>query len=179
MAHATLIKRGAYHDSVTLLNLARALRGRPGVRDVAVVMGTPANRDLLAVVDADSAAIAGEAAASVDARLAERGARRDDRPGGWPRTIDSAVRRMPETNLALISVPGNFAAREARRALHAGLHVMLFSDNVSLEDEVALKRLAIDRGLLLMGPDCGTAYIGGVPLGFANVVPRGRIGIVA
>jgi len=198
MAHATLIKRGAYHDSVTLLNLARALRGRPGVREVAVVMGTPANRDLLAqaslltaeaaastandlvvVVDADSAAIAGEAAASVDARLAERGARRDDRPGGWPRTIDSAVRRMPETNLALISVPGAFAAREARRALHAGLHVMLFSDNVSLEDEVALKRLAIDRGLLLMGPDCGTAYIGGVPLGFANVVPRGRIGIVA
>jgi FdrA protein len=198
MAHATLIKRGAYHDSVVLLNLARALRGRPGVREVAVVMGTPANRDLLAqadlltaeaaaatandlvvVVDADSAVIATDAAASVDARLAERGARRDDRGGGPPRTIGAAVRRMPEANLALISVPGPFAAREAWRALRAGLHVMLFSDNVSLEDELALKRLAIDRGLLLMGPDCGTAYIGGVPLGFANVVPRGRIGFVA
>jgi FdrA protein len=86
---------------------------------------------------------------------------------------------MPEANLALISVPGAFAAAEARRALRAGLHVMLFSDNVSLEDEVALKRLAGDRGLLLMGPDCGTALIAGVPLGFANVVPRGPIGIVA
>jgi succinyl-CoA synthetase alpha subunit len=198
MAYATLIKRGAYHDSVTLLNLARALRGRPGVREVGVVMGTPANRDLLAqaslltaeaaaattndlvvVVDADSAAIAGEAAASVESRLAERVSRRDDRRGGRPRTIGAAIRRMPEANLALISVPGAFAAAEARRALHADLHVMLFSDNVSLEDEVALKRLAIERGLLLMGPDCGTAYVGGVPLGFANVVPRGRIGIVA
>jgi FdrA protein len=198
MAYATLIKRGAYHDSVTLLNLARALRGRPGVREVSVVMGTPANRDLLAqaslltteaatatandlvvVVDADSATIAREAADSVESRLAERGARRDDRRGGPPRTIASAIRRMPEANLALISVPGAFAATEARRALHAGLHVMLFSDNVDVEDEVALKRLAIERGLLLMGPDCGTAYVGGIPLGFANVVPRGRIGVVA
>jgi FdrA protein len=198
MAQATLVKRGAYHDSVTLLNLARMLRGRPGVREVAVVMGTPANRDLLAqaslltdeaaaatandlvvVVDADSMAIAGEAAASVETQLAERVARGDDRRGGRPRTLASALGRMPEANLALISVPGAFAAAEARRALRAGLHVMLFSDNVSLEDELALKRLALDRGLLLMGPDCGTALIAGVPLGFANVVSRGPIGIVA
>ena len=198
MAHATLVKRGAYHDSVTLLNLARAVRGRPGVREVAVVMGTPANRDLLAqaslltaeaaaatandlvvVVDADSVAIASEAAASVETRLAERVARHDDRRGGRPRTIASALGGMPEANLALISVPGAFAATEARRALRAGLHVMLFSDNVSLEDELALKRLAVDRGLLLMGPDCGTALIAGVPLGFANAVARGPIGIVA
>jgi FdrA protein len=198
MALATLVRRGSYHDSVTLLNLARALRVWPSVREVAVVMGTPANRDLLAraslltaeaatatandlvvVVDADSAAIAEDAAASVESRLVERALRRGDRRGGRPRTVASAARRMPEANLALISVPGAFAALEARRALRAGLHVMLFSDNVSLDDELALKRLAIERDLLLMGPDCGTAYVAGVPLGFANVVPRGPVGIVA
>src|SRR5207247_10842988 len=95
-----------------------------------------------------------------------------------PRTLHSGRRRLAGASLALISVPGAWAAAEARRALGLGLHVMLFSDNVSVEDEVALKRLARDKGLLLMGPDCGTAYLGGVPLGFANVVPRGRIGLV-
>ena len=81
---------------------------------------------------------------------------------------------MPEANLALISVPGAFAAVEARAALSAGLNVILFSDNVSLADEIALKRQATARGLLLMGPDCGTAYVADVPLGFANAVPPGR-----
>ena len=80
--------------------------------------------------------------------------------------------------MALISVPGEYAALEARQALLAGLHVFLFSDNVPLADEVALKRLAAERGLLVMGPDCGTALIGGAPLGFANAVRRGPIGVV-
>ncbi len=96
-----------------------------------------------------------------------------------PRSIDSARRRLPGANLALISVPGAFAAAEALKALKLGMHAMLFSDNVSLGDEVRLKRLAADKGLLLMGPDCGTAYLNGVPLGFANAVPRGRVGVVA
>ncbi len=150
MAQATLVKRGAYHDSVALLTLARALRARSGVREAAVVMGTPANRDLLAqaglltdeagtaspndlvvVVEAETPAVAQAAAASVEPRLAR------------------------SANLALISVPGAFAAAEARCALAAGLNVMLWSDNVSLRDEVALKRDALEPGLLLMGPDCG------------------------
>ncbi len=85
---------------------------------------------------------------------------------------------MPDANLALISVPGDFAPAEARKALALGLHVMIFSDNVSIEEEAALKREARERGLLVMGPDCGTAIIGGMPLAFANVVPRGDIGII-
>src|SRR5207237_4966074 len=84
----------------------------------------------------------------------------------------------PEANLALISVPGRYAASEARQALADGLHVFLFSDNVSIEDEVDLKRFARAHNLLLMGPDCGTAILNGVGLGFANVVRRGRIGLV-
>jgi FdrA protein len=95
------------------------------------------------------------------------------------RSLAGAIELLPQANLALISVPGEFAAYEARRALERGLHVLLFSDNVSLEDEAALKRLAGERKLLLMGPDCGTALIAGTPLAFANAVPRGDIGIVS
>jgi succinyl-CoA synthetase alpha subunit len=89
------------------------------------------------------------------------------------------VERAPEANLALISVPGDYAAAEARKALALGLHVMLFYDNVGVEDERAIKEFARERGLLVMGPDCGTAIVNGVPLGFANVVRRGDIGLVA
>jgi FdrA protein len=104
-------------------------------------------------------------------------------PGGpaaaeAPRTIRAALRELPDANLALISVPGDFAVAEARKALDLGLHAMIFSDNVPIADEAALKREARQRGLLVMGPDCGTAIIAGVPLAFANVVPRGDIGII-
>ena len=198
MAQATVVKRGAYHDSVALLRLARALRTRPGVREAAVVMGTPANRDLLAdagllteearaaspndlvvVIEAETADGAAAAASAAEPLLARGG--RDTARGARsrPRTLAGAARRTPDANLALISVPGTFAAAEAHTALTAGLNVMLFSDNVSLRDEIALKHRAIDGGLLLMGPDCGTAYVAGVPLGFANAVPRGDVGIVA
>ena len=85
---------------------------------------------------------------------------------------------MPAANLALISTPGDYAAAEAMKALRLGLNVMLFSDNVPVEDEIALKRYARAHDLIVMGPDCGTAIIGGIPLGFANAVRRGDIGVV-
>ena len=198
MNTATLVKRSAYHDSVALLELARELRGLPGVDEAAALMATPANRELLAgvgllgdeaagagpndlvvAVRAGSRAVAEAACARAEAVLAARRQRREGAGRILPRTLDRAWRRLPDANLALISVPGPFAAAEARRALHRGLHVMLFSDNVPLADEVELKQLARRRGLLLMGPDCGTAYLAGVPLGFANAVPRGRVGVVA
>jgi len=92
--------------------------------------------------------------------------------------LHAATAALPDANLALISVPGDFAAAEARKAIRCGLHVMIFSDNVSIEDERALKEEARERGLLVMGPDCGTAIVGGVPLAFANVVPPGNFGII-
>ena len=125
---------------------------------------------------ADSEAAASTALARAESLLTERRQRVETAGRRLPRTLDSARQLLQGANLALISVPGPFAAAEARKALTRGLHVMLFSDNVTLEDEIALKRLAVERGLLLMGPDCGTAYLNGVPLGFANVVPRGRVG---
>jgi FdrA protein len=199
MTTFTLVARSAYRDSVALLALARALRTGAGVSEVAALMATEANKalmaqsglltpegaaagpnDLVVVVRATSAPEAEHALARAAELLAASGRPRGEGVArALPRTLDSARRRLEDANLALISVPGAFAAAEALKALRAGLHVMLFSDNVGLDDEVALKRLAASKNLLLMGPDCGTAYLGGVPLGFANAVPRGRVGIVA
>ena len=195
----TLVSKSSYRDSVALLTLARTVRASPGVREVAALMATDANKalmsqsalltpeagaagpnDLVVVVRAMSAAEAERAVAQAAELLAASGGRRGAAEGrARPRTLESARRRLAGANVALISVPGAFAAAEALKALRAGLHVMLFSDNVPVDDEVSLKRLAVEKGLLLMGPDCGTAHLNGVPLGFANAVPRGRIGIVA
>jgi FdrA protein len=197
------VHRSVYRDSIALMRLAETLRGRAGVREAAALMGTPANHelleqaglataetraagpvDLVLAVEAEVAAEATRALAAAQQLLADGERSPGAAPGAGeprsrPRTIESARDRLPAANLAAISVPGAYAAREARRALRAGLHVFLFSDNVPLAEEVALKRLAADRRLLCMGPDCGTAYLGGVGLGFANVVPQGRVGVVA
>jgi FdrA protein len=187
-----------YRDSVVLMRVADEVRRRPGVLEAALFMGTPANlvlleqaglleshgrearpEDLVVAVAADSEEIAAAALAAAQELLLARRRAGDGPRRPRPRTLASAIQALPGANLAAISVPGPFAAREAMRALRSGLHVFLFSDNVPLADEVALKREARRRGLLCMGPDCGTAYVDGVGLGFSNVVDRGRIGCVA
>src|SRR5258706_1590554 len=188
-------RAGTYYDSVVLMQLQRGLLELSGVLDAGVVMATQANRDLLAsnnplpdsitakpddllidlkAVSEDSAV---HAIGKVDELLARRkstSVSQDFRP----RSLSSAVKQLPEANWALISVPGRYAAGVAREALDLGKHVFLYSDNVSLEDEIALKKTAREKGLLVMGPDCGTAIINGVGLGFANRVRRGSIGVV-
>jgi succinyl-CoA synthetase alpha subunit len=190
------VRHSVYHDSVTLMRLTHDMEAVAGVRRAAVMMGTPPNRALLAragllaadgeaagpadlviAVVADSAAAA-EAACTAAERALARGAAPTIVGPARPRTLAGGQRALPDATLALISVPGVYAGAEARRALDAGLHVMLFSDNVSVETEIELKQMARARGLFLMGPDCGTAIVAGVPLGFANAVPRGRIGLV-
>src|SRR5262249_51406346 len=99
--------------------------------------------------------------------------------GPKPKTIAAALGQLPDANLALVSVAGRYAAGVAAEALNSGLHVFLFSDNVSVQDETALKKLATDKGLLMMGPDAGTAIVNHVALGFANAVPAGPVGVVA
>ena len=189
------IRRGAYYDSVVLMQLQRGLLGLTGVVDAGVVMATQANRELLAsnnllpdsvtanaddlliVVKAESDSSAADAIGKVDELLARRKSStvsEDFRP----RSLSGAVKQLPEANWVLISVPGRYAARVARDALDLGKHVFLYSDNVSLEDEVALKMSAREKGLLVMGPDCGTAIINGTGLGFANRIRRGTIGVV-
>lgn len=191
------LRKGFYLDSVALMRLSRDIAGLDGVEEAALMMGTPANKQIL--TDAGLLGEGGASAAGNDLILAVRA--RDQAsasaaldqavrlleqpttaaPGeaDWrPRSLRGAVQAMPEANLALISVPGDFAAAEARKALRRGLHVMIFSDNVPLAAERALKVEARDLGRLVMGPDCGTAIINGVPLAFANRVPRGDIGII-
>jgi FdrA protein len=198
MLHAVLIK-GMFQDSVTLMLLSRDLSATAGVNRVSVMMGTPANKavfretglwheafaaatpnDLCVVVDSDSgdALIAGTMAAQVKERLAEFA--RGGRKAGYPvaRSWRRARALLPEANVALISIAGHYAFEPARQALVDGCHVMIFSDNVSLEQELELKTLARARGLLVMGPDCGTAIIDGAPLAFANRIPAGPIAVI-
>lgn len=189
-----IIRKDSYYDSVLLMRISRELKALPGVDDAVVAMGTPQNKTLLcssgyAAGDIDSAgpndlliAVKSATVSPIDIEAAVerllKPAAEEEAGAQRPRSLAMALQATPEANFVLISVPGLYAAREARRALGHGLHVMLFSDNVSIEDEVTLKNQALRSGLLMMGPDCGTAIINGKPLGFANVVHRGSIGIV-
>lgn len=191
------VRHGFYLDSVALMRLSREIAGVAGVTEAALMMATPANRqildeagllaqagaaarvnDLVIAVRAESAAAARDALAQALHRLETPREAAGPTRARRPRSLRAALEVLPRANLALISVPGEFAAAEAHKALRRGLHVMIFSDNVALEDERALKQAARERGLLVMGPDCGTAILNGVPLAFANAVPRGDIGIV-
>lgn len=190
------IRAGAYADSVALLQVSRDVAATPGVAAAQVAMATELNvevlqgmgftlpdaspNDMVVALRLDDEDALAAALAAVDAALAA--ARKGSSEGGEvtapPRTTGSALRRAGG-GLALVSVPGASALVEAMDALDAGSDVMIFSDNVPVEQELAMKRIARDRGLLVMGPDCGTAVVGGVGLGFANTVAPGRVGIVA
>ncbi|HEU5002001.1 MAG TPA: protein FdrA [Actinomycetota bacterium] len=189
-----------YVDSVLLMGATRAMGAAAGVEWSAAVMGTPANREDLAAAGFAAAAGVGAARAN-DLVLAVRAATGEEAEAALgagyaalgaagragraateetrPADLDAALAALGEANVAIVSVPGPFAALEAHKALSAGLHVLLFSDNVPLADEVELKSRAAGLGLLVMGPGAGTAMLGGTGLGFANAVRPGRVGVVA
>lgn len=188
------IRPGAYYDSVVLMQLQRALVDLKGVLDAGVVMGTATNLDLMAdsdllpdeavsakpddlviVVQAEDEDAAVSALKQVDDLISRRQGTASE---FQPRSLESAAKMLPEAQWVLVSVPGRYAAGVARKALDLGRNVFLYSDNVSLEDEVELKQTALEKGLLVMGPDCGTAIINGIGLGFANHVKRGKVGLV-
>ncbi|HKL12108.1 MAG TPA: acyl-CoA synthetase FdrA [Halanaerobiales bacterium] len=197
MAKKALVKEGTYFDSVTLMSISKDIKGFDGVNEATIVMGTDANKeilntagllvpeaeaakpnDLVIVIDGEEEVL-DEAIEKTNEMLAEQKASSDEEEEYNPGSLDGALDAQPDSNLVIISVPGEYAAREARKALKRGLHVMLFSDNVPVEDEIELKEMATEKGLLLMGPDCGTSIINGAPLAFSNVVSRGPVGIVA
>ena len=182
------------------MRVAERLLALPGVRRATLVMASPANReilaeaglldaaaaraqpsDLLIVIDAQTSELAQAALVQAEQSLTGNIAVGAEAPRGEPapRSLGMALSRTDGARLAQISVPGPYAAAEALKAIKAGLHVFLFSDNVPIAQERAIKQAAQAKRLLVMGPDCGTAIIGGVPLGFANVVRRGPIGLVA
>jgi FdrA protein len=193
MALRCAVRPGAYFDSVVLMRIAAELESRPGVEASSLVMATPANKavlggaglldaaaeragpnDLVIALRAGDDAL-DDAIAAADAALHELSTPSAG-SGDAPRRPRSLA--QVDADLALISTPGPYAAAEAHKALRRGMSVFLFSDNVALEHEVRLKREARERGLIVMGPDCGTAIVGGVPLGFANDVRAGDIGLI-
>ena len=199
--HSTaFIHANLYKDSVALMRVAQQLLALPDVVNASLQMGNPANKeilqeaglltaavqnagpsDIMVVVQARTADACAAAVAQARSNLAgqENPVAGAAQEAMAPRTISMGLARLANANLAQISVPGAYAAAEALKAVKAGLNVFMFSDNVPLEQEIALKQEAVKRGVLVMGPDCGTAILNGVPLGFANNVRRGSIGLVA
>lgn len=192
------LKQNTYVDSVTLMRISTAANDIEGVKQAQIAMGTQMNKAVLK--DAGLFSTELEAATNADLMIAilteenidvsslfehieglfvRKAVQCNEEKECHYHTLVAANENIPESNLVIISVNGIYAVREARRALSLNKHVMLFSDNIAIEDELSLKQLAHEKGLLLMGPDCGTAIINGVGLGFANNVRRGNIGIVA
>lgn len=188
--------RNLYQDSVSLMQISAQLSTLPGIQQASVIMGTPTNLEqlndagfghmieagpndlVIAVMGEDTQCT--EALTLAEQRLTSKPEEGNSDGVKTPElvSIEMALEKEPAANLALISVPGDYAAAEAIKALNLGMNVMMFSDNVSIVQEKSIKMLARERNLLVMGPDCGTAIINGIPLGFANVVKRGAIGVV-
>jgi FdrA protein len=196
MAIAGVVKKNHYQDSLKLMQLSRKLSALPGIRKAAAIMATEANlkmlreagliggapdganaNDLIVAVDAESESKAREAIDMLDSLITPA----SQRAGASEpvKSMDAALSVFPGANIALISVPGEYAKLECSKAIEKGLHTFLFSDNVTIEEEIEIKRRASGRGLLVMGPGCGTAIINGTGLGFANVIERGPIGVIA
>ncbi|HYM30996.1 MAG TPA: acyl-CoA synthetase FdrA [Candidatus Cybelea sp.] len=197
MPSVTKVFRNFYRDSVSLMQLSARLAKLPGLSQASAVMASENNLALLreagqlaGAVDAGPndllIVLTGDDAPTLEAAMTEAEAALYEKPrsgGGGvrqepPRSLEMGLAALPAASLALISTPGDYAAAEAMKALRLGLNVLLFSDNVAIADEIELKRYAESRDLIVMGPDCGTAIINGIPLGFANVVRRGAIGVV-
>ncbi|MEO8922063.1 MAG: acyl-CoA synthetase FdrA [Caldimonas sp.] len=193
-----VVRKGSYFDSVSLMSLSTKANQLEGITQAVVAMGTEMNKgvlrnvglfvpeidragsgDLLIVVAAPTEARCDTAVIEIEALFEQRQSKARGAGDARYATLESAVRHVPQANLVIISVPGEHAAREARKAIESDLHVMLFSDNMSIDDEISLKQVAHANGLLVMGPDCGTAILGGIGLCFANKVRRGDVGIVA
>lgn len=192
------IINGEYFDSVTLMLASGELKKMEGVEESSVVMGTHENKsiletsgllisefknatdnDLLVCVKASSESIADAVLGNIKSLFKKIRNKSESTEDYAPKSFEGALKQMPDANISLISVAGKYAFREAMKALKSGLHVMIFSDNVTIEEELELKQFALSSKLLVMGPDCGTAIINGAPLAFANKVNRGNVGIVA
>lgn len=194
MTRKLIVRQNNYRDSVQLMRISRELRKLDGVSQAVVAMGTDTNKDILVeiglmspdgeaatrhdmiiAIEAESDAVIAAALDELEALFRHRAAAADETA---PSTLAEALAALPDANLCTISLPGEYAYDEARRALEAGLHVFIYSDNVPLEQDRMLKEFADSKGLLCMGPDCGVVNLNGIALGTASVAGRGPIGIV-
>jgi succinyl-CoA synthetase alpha subunit len=193
----TVIKKNSYQDSINLMLLTNSINTLAGITKCSIMMGTDANKDILKnsdlltaeaeraapsdmiiVVETADEKIVENVLEETENFLNDLAVKRKKNNPDSVTSIEAALEELPEANLALFSIPGEYAAEEIEKAIDQGLHVFSFTDNISLEDEVRLKKKAHEKGLLLMGPDCGTGIISSIPVAFTNVVRPGNIGIV-
>jgi FdrA protein len=193
----TIIRKGSYQDSVVLMLLTNKISAMQGIHKVSIMMATPANKDLFKVggletpelmeaqsndmaivVDVESEELIGQVLKEAEEFLNNQSKGSAGTEEKVVSSWEQAIKRMPDANLAVLSIPGMYAAAEADRALDENLNVFIFSDNVSKKDEIYLKQKAHEKGLLVMGPDCGTGIIKGVPIAFTNHVRMGKIGVI-
>ncbi|MDT2598162.1 acyl-CoA synthetase FdrA [Enterococcus hulanensis] len=195
----TIIQKNSYQDSIVLMLLTNRLNTLTGVTKASVMMGTPANKDIfktgglytseleeassndMAIVleiDGKDEQLIQDVLNTIDEFLAEQSKGGSDKGTETVKTWDKALELGEDAHVVIFSIPGTHAALEIEHALNEGKHVFCFSDNVALEDEVRLKQMAHEKGLLLMGPDCGTGIINGIPVAFTNAVRKGSIGVV-
>ena len=194
----TVVKKGSYHDSVVLMLLTNKISAIEGVKKVSIMMATPANKDIfkqsgldteelmeatandmVVVADVDDDSLLDTIMEQTEEFFRQQSSESSEKKGAESvKSWDKALQKLPDANLAVISIPGAYAALEADRALDEGMNVFMFSDNVTLEDEVKLKKKAHEKGLAVMGPDCGTGIIQSVPIAFTNNVAPGSIGII-
>jgi len=195
MAIVSIIKKNHYQDSMKLMQISQKLGALEGVRQASAIMATKANllmlkeaelieeipesagaNDLIVAVQAKSAEIGNEAILKLDSLLMPSVGTTSSVKY---KSFEEASSALPGANVAVVSVPGEYAKLEVAKAITKGLHTFLFSDNLSIEEEVELKERAREKGLLVMGPGCGTAIINGIGLGFSNVIRSGPIGVIA
>lgn len=193
----TKIQKGNYQDSINLMLLSAELNNLEGVTQAQVMMATDANKDIFKgaglfteeleaagandmaiVVDAQEESVLDHVLEKVDSFLNDLSSKKNTDQKISVDNWEDALEALPDANLALVSIPGEYAAFEIEKALDKGLHVFSFSDNIPIEEEVRLKKKAHEKGLLLMGPDCGTGVISSIPMAFTNVINPGNIGIV-
>lgn len=193
----TIINKNTYQDSVVLMLLTNKISTIEGVNKVSIMMGTPANKEIFAnsglgtkeldkatandiviVIDAENEIIVENVLAEMEEFLTSQSKTKESNSEKSIKSWEAALKELPDANMALISVPGVYAANVANRALDENLNVFIFSDNVKKEDELMLKEKASEKGLLCMGPDCGTGVINSVPIAFTNNIKPGKIGIV-
>ena len=197
MVTKNIIRENTYLDSIMLMSISSSLKQIEGVLEVSVIMGTEANKEILKstglLTGEGEKARPSDLIIAVQARIKDtekivlekaeellyrKSSIEKEQETVIPKSYEAALQALPAANIAVISIPGQYAGREAMAVLESGRHVMIFSDNVPIEDEIKLKNRAKELDLLVMGPDCGTAIINGTALGFANVIRKGPIGVV-
>ena len=196
MLHTVILKNN-YQDSINLMLLTNRINDLETVTMSQIMMGTNANKDILnntnllteeanaaspndlmIVVESDQAAIMDQVLPEVEQFLSDLSSKGSEEQAQVATTWQEALDAMPDANMALFSIPGEYGAAEMETALKKGLHVFSFTDNIPVEEEVRLKQLAHERGLLMMGPDCGTGILSSIPIAFTNVVAPGNIGVI-